>query len=121
MHSLLFFDTYAFFEIIRGNPKYAKYKDTLAITTLFNIAELNYGLKKELSIDEADSLTRKYESFVVDVTPAEILKAMTLKLKHRKFSIPDAIGYTIARKYDIPFLTGDEDFRNIPHVEFVKK
>ena len=42
-----FFDTYAFFEIIRGNPKYEKYKNVIAITTIFNLAELNYNLKKK--------------------------------------------------------------------------
>ncbi len=38
-----FFDTYAFFEIIRGNPGYRKYAEVQAITTIFNLAELNYS------------------------------------------------------------------------------
>ena len=55
-----FFDTYAFFEIIRGNPAYEKYKDSGAMTTIFNLAELNYGLKKETSKEKADKITDKY-------------------------------------------------------------
>jgi uncharacterized protein len=46
---------------------------------------------------------------------------MDLKTKHRKLSIPDAIGYTIAKRLEIKFLTGDEDFKNYDNVEFVKK
>lgn len=116
-----FFDTYAFFEIIRGNPKYAKYKSTIPITTVFNLAELNYGLKKETDSREADKLTESYKYALVEVTLEDIKQAMDLKTKKRVLSIPDAIGYTIAKKYNLKFLTGDEEFRNVPNVEFVKK
>ena len=39
---------------------------------------------------------------------------------NRNSSIPDAIGYTIAKKYNIRFLTGDKDFEGMENVEFVK-
>lgn len=119
--AIFFFDTYTFFEIIRGNPRYEQYKDSLALTTIFNIAELNYGLKKELEIERADSLCKKYEPFVVEVAVQDVMKAMTLRHKHKMLSIPDAIGYVVARRYNVLFLTGDDDFLSFPHVEFVKK
>ena len=119
--SIFFFDTYAFFEIIRGNPGYETYKDVVAITTIFNLAELNYGLKKEVGVAVADELTSQYEPFVVDATADDVKKAMTFRLQHKDMSIPDAIGYIVARRYNIRFLTGDDDFKNLPHVEFVKK
>ena len=40
MSELYFFDTYAFFEVIRGNPNYKKYEDANAITTNFYFAEI---------------------------------------------------------------------------------
>jgi len=43
---------------------------------------------------------------------------MDLKTKHRKLSIPDVIGYIIAKKYSVKFLTGDEDFKDLDNVEF---
>ena len=46
---------------------------------------------------------------------------MTMKSKNKQLSIPDAIGYIIAKKLNIKFLTGDERFRNFENVEFVKK
>ncbi|MFA4855662.1 MAG: PIN domain-containing protein [archaeon] len=116
-----FFDTYAFFEIIRGNPAYEKYKNAGAITTIFNLAELNYGLKKEASKEKADSITEKYSTLLVDVKISELKKAMDLKITNRKISIPDAIGYTIAKSHSVKFLTGDKEFEKMPNVEFVKK
>jgi uncharacterized protein len=40
------FDTYALFEIIYGNPNYENYSNASIVTTIFNLAELNYNLKK---------------------------------------------------------------------------
>ena len=121
MSELMFFDTYAFFEIIRGNPKYSKYDNESAITTIFNIAEFNFALKREFDIQTAENYTDKYSQFIIDIDIEDIKKAMTLRIKYRKLSMPDAIGYTIAQKYNIKFLTGDEEFKNFPNVEFGKK
>ena len=120
MSDIYFFDTYAFFEIIRGNPKYRKYLEVKAMTTNFNLAELNYNLKKEFSKRIADEYTDRYSSFLVNVTVDDIKKAMDLKTRKRALSIPDAIGYTVARKYKVNFLTGDSDFKKMKNVEFVK-
>jgi len=48
-----FLDTYAIFEIIEANPKYEKYTNCRFITTLFNLAELNYNLKKNMSKEKS--------------------------------------------------------------------
>ena len=40
-----FLDSYAFFEILKGNPNYTPYKkDTAFVTTKLNLMELYYGL-----------------------------------------------------------------------------
>ncbi|MBN2067216.1 MAG: PIN domain-containing protein [Candidatus Diapherotrites archaeon] len=116
-----FFDTYAFFEIIRGNPAYGKYRDASAITTIFNLAELNYGLKKEAGNEKADRITDKYFPLLVEVSAKDLKEAMSLKIKNKKLSIPDAIGYTTAKSYGVRFLTGDQEFKKMANVEFVKK
>jgi predicted nucleic acid-binding protein len=120
MSNAYFFDTYAFFEIIRGNPSYTKYVEAEVITTLFNLAELNYNLKKEKDKKIADEITDKYKDYCIPVSLEDIKKAMDLKLQHKKLSIPDSIGYTLAKKHDVKFLTGDEGFRDFSNVEFVK-
>ena len=115
-----FFDTYAFFEIINGNPKYKIYAESEVITTIFNLAELNYGLKKKMSKELSDKYIEKYYQYAVDVTLEDIKNAMDCKTSHRKLSIPDAIGYTISKRFNIKFLTGDRDFEGMENVEFVR-
>ena len=121
MNDSFFFDTYAFIEVIRGNPSYKKFENVPVITTIFNIAELNYILKKEMSKEKADEYAEQYNAFVVAVTIEDIKNATDFKTKNREFSLPDAVGYTVAKKYGAKFLTGDEDFKNMSDVEFVKK
>ncbi len=116
-----FFDTYAFIEIIRGNEKYKLYSNANIITTIFNLAELNYNLKKEMTKEKADKYTKDYFDFIVEISFEDLKEAMDLKIKNKDFSIPDVIGYVIAKKHKVKFLTGDEGFRNFDNVEFVKK
>ncbi len=116
-----FFDTYALFEIVRGNAKYAPYKDVGGVTTLFNIAEFNYNLKKERPAKEVDRITDDFRSKTIKVSWEDIKEAMNLKTEKRGLSIPDAIGYIVAKRLGIKFLTGDEDFRDMENVEFIKK
>ena len=121
MNNLFFFDTYALFEIVRGSPAYLPYVEALAATTIFNLAEFNYGLKKEIDSHAADLLTEKFSLYLMEVTVQDVQKAMSLKLKQKDLSIPDAVGYVVAQRLRVKFLTGDEDFKNLPDVEFVKK
>ncbi len=84
------------------------------------MAELNYGIKKETDDKIADELTEKYRPFLVEVTLDDIKKAMSFKNKNRKLSIPDAVGYLIAKKFNVKFLTGDHDFMVFENVEFIR-
>ena len=120
MDEIFFFDTYAFFEIINGNPAYEKYMNCDGITTIFNIAELNYNLKKSKDKKIADSYTDKFSKFIVEANVEDIKNAMDIKSQKRSLSIPDAIGYAISLKHKVKFLTGDNDFENMSNVEFVK-
>lgn len=115
-----FFDTYAFFEVIRGNPAYQKYVECEGITTILNLAELNYNLKKEKDKKTADEITEKYKEYSVAITLDDVKEAMDMKQQNKKLSIPDVIGYVIAKRYGVKFLTGDEGFRTMKNVEFVK-
>lgn len=116
---MYFFDTYAFFELTEGNADYAKYVPLEAITTIFNLAEFNFALKRE-TIKDADKTTKLYEPLLVDVVIEDIFNAMDLRIKNRKLSVPDAIGYTVAKRCNAKFLTGDKEFKGMPNVEFMK-
>lgn len=123
MDEAYFFDTYAIIEIIKGNQNYLKYKDASAAITIFNVVELHYALLREYSSVLADAVAGKYSQFQVEIDFEIIKKANALKLQHRKrnLSAADVIGYATAQKLGIKFLTGDEDFKDMGGVEFVKK
>ena len=79
MNETFFFDTYAIFEIIRGNPRYKPYMESRIILTFYNLAELNYNLKKEKD-SLADEYTEKYSKFAIEVLLEDLKKAMDLKV-----------------------------------------
>lgn len=120
MSKLYFFDTYAFIEVIRGNTAYVRFEDENIMTSIFNLAELNYILKKEMPYERADAYIAQYEQLLMDVTVQDVKKAMTLKSKHRKLSIPDSIGYTMAQNYGAVFVTGDSDFTGFKNVLLIR-
>ena len=119
--NVFFFDTYALFEVLRQNPAYEKYARARGITTIFNLAEFNYGLKRDKK-PYADEMTRKNESLLVEVQVDDVIHAMSFRFKHKDkgVSIPDAIGYAVAKRHETRFLTGDKAFEGLPNVEFVK-
>ncbi len=120
MNDFFLWDTYAFFELIEGNVNYLERSKCKAVTTIFNLAELNYNLKKEWNKQESDKITNLVKSFLVDVEVEDIIAAGDLKRKNRKLSIPDCIGYVVAKRIGAKFLTGDKEFEKMKNVEFVK-
>ena len=118
-----FFDSYAFYEIIAGNPNYEQYKKNIGIiTTKLNLMELHYGLLRTEGKKEADKIYDEYTEFVLEIDDETIKKANEFRLanKEKKLSYVDCIGYTLAKRHNVKFLTGDQQFEGIEGVEFVK-
>ncbi len=117
-----FFDTYAFYEIIKKNERYEKYLEAKVITTKLNLFELYHAFLKEGNESLAKSSLEKYYYFAHDFDETVIASAATLKktLAKRDVSMTDCIGYVLAKQLGIRFLTGDEQFRDLENVEFVK-
>ncbi len=119
----VFLDTYAIYEIIRGNPSYERYTHGIsAITTRLNLMELYYGLLLTKDKKTADRYYDAFSRYVVEVDDIAVRMAMDFKFanKDKRFSYVDCIGYIIARQRNIKFLTGDREFKNMPGVEYVK-
>ena len=122
MHSF-FFDTYAFYEIIVGNPNYMPFTNEVKIvTTQLNLMELYYHLLDLYSKKEAIQFFKRYEEFIVPISNSMIIEAMDFRKLHYKkdLSYVDCISYIIAKKMNILFLTGDRQFEMLPNVRFVK-
>ena len=121
---LYYTDTYALIEILRGNPNYRPYK--FLATSEFNLLELAYALMRDYNKETALRILRKVRRSVIIVHPTDedYLEAGAFRIAQRKkgrnFSLVDALGYVVAKKMGIPFLTGDKEFQGMENVEFVK-
>ena len=117
-----FFDSYAFFEILKSNKNYAKYESAEIITTKLNLFELYFGILREKGEFEAKEVLDLYYPFAVDIDSNILEEAAKLKnkLNKRNVSMTDCIGYCTALTLGIKFLTGDREFENLDNVEFVK-
>ena len=121
MAETYFFDTYALLEIVDGNPAYLKYAPANQVINEFVYAELCYKLLRTAH-PLASTVLSQCSTLVRQSPPRVVKKAMHFRVKNKrqKLSIPDCVGYTLARELGILFLTGDKEFKNLPGVEFVK-
>ena len=119
---MLFFDSYALMEIIKGNENYKKYLKEIPITTKLNLMEVYYYLLREENEQKAEFYYNFYLSSCISIPDNVIKKAMKFKLKfkNRRLSYADCIGYVFALELGLKFLTGDKEFKDLINVEFVK-
>ncbi len=124
-------DTYALMEwFVQDNQNYKKYfqeiEETLGYTTQFVLLEFYYWSYHEFGEKEADErygeVNARLQLVPID---DELIKAAgkfrsDMLRKKKKFSYADSIGYTAAKRAKSKFLTGDEEFRGMEGVEFVK-
>lgn len=122
---MYFFDTYALVEIYKGNTIYSRYNEDDVVTTLFNLMELYHIILKEKDHKTAELIFNKYLRKCVKISPDVIKEAIRFRLgfiKRTKFRISyiDAIGYILSRRLNMKFLTGDQAFKDLENVEYVK-
>ena len=117
-----FFDTYAFYEIYEGNENYKKYEGCGIVTTKLNLFEIYLTILRYYGENDAEKIFNNYYEFVKDFDEEIIKDAAKLKFKFSKrdLSMTDCIGYELAKQLGIKFLTGDEQFKDMENVEFIK-
>lgn len=117
-----FFDTYAFFEILKGSVNYKKYAYGGVVTSKLNIFELYSKVLREENEEDAHRALEEYYPYVKDFDQEVIVAAAKLKhaLNKRDVSMTDCIGYALAKQLGIKFLTGDSAFEHLDNVEFVR-
>lgn len=120
----IFLDTYAMFELIKGNPHYVPYRSNFHyVTTTFQLLELYYSLRRDGHPEEtAKHYFLRFSDFRVPVEGAVLMEAAEFKLqqKKRNLSYANSVGYAVARHFSIPFLTGDRQFEHMENVRFVQ-
>ena len=119
---MYFFDTYAFFEIINANPRYQQFTKETITTSVLNLGELYYHLIRNGNKTRADEWFFRLHASLIEFDTGVMCHAMAFRYLHKSknLSVPDCVGYLIAQKHGLKFLTGDKEFQNMPNVEFVK-
>ena len=115
-----FFDTYALHEVVVGSVAYARVIDgARMVTTRLNLMELHYILLRQGA--DADAVYDALLPSCIDVDDAVVKQAnaLRLSLKRRNVSYVDCMGYVMAQRLGIPFLTGDKEFKNVTGVHWV--
>jgi len=121
-----FADTYALIEILRGSPAYQRYALEELTTTMFNLLELAYALIKDFEPSQALNILTQVRAHIQVIEPSieDLVNASKLRLKARQegrnLSLINCLGYVIAKRLGIKFLTGDREFKGLENVEFVK-
>jgi len=117
-----FFDTYAIIEIVKGNQNYENYADLTFVTTTLNLSEFYFYLLSNLDEKRANETLSKFNLSFLEIdenVAKEAAKFRKVNYK-RKLSYVDCIGYILAKKMGLKFLTGDDFFENLENVGFVK-
>ena len=119
-----FYDSYAIVAYINGNDGYKKYfiKES-GVTTLYNVMEVYYAVLREEDVEKARKVLHFLKPIVIYPSLDDVEPSMNFRLKHKgkSFSYADCLGYILAQKLHIKFLTGDKAFNGFQGVEFVRE
>lgn len=120
-----FLDTYAMMEYIGGNKSYEKYFSRLELkTSILNLMELYYHILRDAGEERADGSYMQFKQFEVSLSNEDVKEGMKFRLRSKAsrldISYADAIGYVVAERLGMKFLTGDDAFEELSNVEFVK-
>lgn len=117
-----FYDTYAIMSLIEGNGDYEKYKDNIINTSILNFAELYNVFLRSHGKQTADYWAKKLNFNFIEIDKDSMIKAVEFRFEKRKerLSLTDCVGYVLALKNKIKFLTGDLKFKDMNCVEFAR-
>lgn len=123
----VFADTYALVSAMDGSAPYIKMlRENDIVTTHLNLVELGRAVALRHGTVAVASALRPLAPHCVEPGNGAAIAATAAVFRFERnaaggnLSTVDAWGYAMARDLDVPFLTGDEDFRGVPGVKFVK-
>ena len=118
-----FYDSYSVLAYLSDSPRYAAYfeKNTGVLTRL-NLMEVYYAILRAHGAKAAHEVLEAYSAREIEFSLLDVESSMKLRYELRKLelSYADALGYHIAKKEGLKFLTGDKAFEGLPGVEFVR-
>jgi len=118
-----YFDTYALIELL-ARRDFLRYSAKGFRTSRWNLAELLVVDLREHGEAIARRHFQRFLGACEEPTDEDLFQAAVFREAQRErkrlLSYVDALGYVLARRQSLRFLTGDQAFRGLPHVLFVK-
>lgn len=107
---------------MKKNPNYERFGDFKIVTSVMNIGELYNIILREKGKAEADNWFGNFNFELVEISPEVMIKSVYFRYlnKNKNISSTDSVGYTLALKHNLKFLTVDKQFEKMSNVEFVK-
>ena len=119
-----FYDGYAVIAYLSDNPNYRSFfEENDGYLTKLNLMEIYYRTIEVHGLEAASQVLKVFAKYVTDFSVTDVEGSMRLRLRLKKkgynISYADALGYFLAVKFKIKFLTGDKSFKGLKEVEFV--
>ena len=120
-----FADSYALIEMLKGNENYRSFQSERLITTEFNICEVGFAVCRNYPENAPQILKTVRKMVTLTATSNEDYCSGAARKKEasgqgKKLSTIDCVGYSVANRLNIPFLTGDREFADMDNVQFVR-
>ena len=124
-------DTYALIEwFIQGNENYKKYFETIddkgAFVTELTVLEFYHKVFHRAGKEKAEEAldiilgNMKVIDLNLDLIKQSAMFRSQMLREKRELSYADCVNYIAAKNLRIKLLTGDNDFKGLDNVEFVK-
>jgi uncharacterized protein len=119
------YDSYAVMAYLSDNPNYRSYfEESNGYLTKLNLMEISYRTLELHGAKAATEVVNLFAKYTFDFGASDIVGSTKLRLKLKKedrnISYADALGYFLALKNKLMFLTGDREFEGLENVEFIK-
>lgn len=120
-----FADSYALIEMLKGNEHYRSFQSERLITTEFNICEVGFAVCRNYPTNAPQVLNTVRKLITLTATCNEDYCSgaawkKEASVQGKKLSTIDCVGYSVANRLRIPFLTGDREFADMTNVHFVR-
>lgn len=118
-----FYDSYAVLAYISDRPEYRTYfENNDGVLTKLNLMEIFYRLLTAHGGRAAAQVIQAFSRYLIDFDLNDIKGSMRLRRELKdgglNISYADALGYYLASKLGINFLTGDRVFKGLDNVVF---
>ncbi|MDH2900815.1 MAG: type II toxin-antitoxin system VapC family toxin [archaeon] len=122
--AIFFYDSYAVLAYLDDHPRYGFYfEENDGFLTKLNLMEIYYRMFEGHGSHAASRVITAFSKYQKDFDINEVKGSMRLRFRLKKrglnISYADALGYHLALKAGIRFLTGDPAFEKLERVEFV--